>query len=172
MLEIMVCLVIIGFIGSVVARNGYELLVHYQFRTGVQMFSSDIQRFQILAMTLGCDVTCQIKRENGVYQVLWRPDALVPSIKKGVSYQLKGVQNLQLQNDCNFLEFTIFSTGRISEAGVLTFFPKTEKKALHIDLLYPIYVREAFSKEPEPLQEPSYPEQKKKKDYSKTEVSA
>jgi hypothetical protein len=158
LLEILVALFLIGFVGAVVGKGCYELFSHYQYKMGVQKFSSDIRQFQMFAMTHGCDVECKLQKEKGEYKVLWRPDIALLEPKK-LYYPLKGVDRLSFSEKDGFLEFTIFSTGRISFSSPITFFSK--KKSLSLDLLYPLNPPGESVKQVS-LQMPSYPELKKK----------
>jgi hypothetical protein len=161
LLELMVSFALIGLVGSLIIRGGYDLLSHYQFRSSAQSFLSDIQRFQIMAMTVKCDVECSIEKEKGGYKVMWRPDAFFSSEEKGGSFSLKGVEKLYLESkEYSKLAFTIFSTGRLSESGILTFLPKKEENSCHIDLSYPIELQRV--KEKISCQIPPYPLKKAK----------
>ena len=142
LLELMVCLAIIGLMGSLVATKGYQLLAYHQFRCTTQTFLADLNRWQIMAMTQGCDVSCQIQKVGATYQVYWKPDVSPKGIER-LSYELKCAERIQFQGKplTNF-KFTLFSSGRISDQGMLTLIPKKEEKGLSIDLSYPVSIRE------------------------------
>ena len=163
LLELMVCLGIISLMGSLVATKGYQLFSYHQFRCISQTFLADLNRWQIVAMAQGCDVKCKIQENGSIYKVQFEPDMPVMGVER-LNYELKCAEKMQFQGKIlKKFEFTLFSSGRISDQGVLTLIPKQEEKALSIDLSYPVVLEE--SKSTAFFQKriiPSYPKRKKK----------
>ena len=162
LLEILVCLAIISLVSVLVGTKGHQLLSYHQFRSISQTFLLDLGRFQILSMASGSDVVCRITKEASGCFIRWQADASLPVEQGALSYELKGVEKIQFQRkEVKDLEFTLFSSGRISPASLVTFISKKDGKALSIDLAYPFHVKEGAAKSPSLASPPSYPIRKK-----------
>ena len=89
-------------------------------------------------MSLQSDITCQISKEKDGYRVTWKPDAPIKTEGMTLSYLLKGVKEITLQGKAkSSLEFTLFSSGRVSSLEMLTLISKEQEKAISLDLTYP-----------------------------------
>ncbi len=162
LLEILVCLAIISLVSVLVGTKGHQLLSYHEFRSISQTFLLDLGRFQILSMTSGSDVVCRITKEASGCFVHWQVEASLPVEQGALSYELKGVEKIQFQGKLvKDLEFTLFSSGRISPASLITFISKKEEKTLSIDLAYPFYIKEGLVKSLSLVSPPLYPIRKK-----------
>lgn len=162
LLEILVCLAIISLVSVLLGTKGHQLLSYHQFRSISQTFLLDLGRFQILSMASGSDVLCKIKKEPSGWFVRWQADAALPIEQGALLYELKGVENILFQEKAvKEFEFTVFSSGRISPASLLTFVSKKEEKPLIIDLSYPFYIKEGGGQHPTSGSQPPYPTRKK-----------
>lgn len=158
LLELMVCLAIISLLSAVLGVKGLDLLAHHRFCSSLQTFVFDIQRFQILAMTQGCDVVCKIQRNNkGDFIVLIESDL---EIIHPVTYELQEISRLLLESK-PVLEFqvTLYASGRISPPAVLVIEPKRkEQYSFWIDFSYPIALQTGVYTPTKSVIIPSYPE--------------
>lgn len=161
LLELMVCLVLIGLLGALIGIKGIDLLAHHRFRSTLQTWLLDVQRAQILAMHQKCDVICTLKkRPEGGYQVMLESDS--PTFSSSL-YTWKDVAKITFQGKAiDTLSVTFSPAGRIFPVGILQITPyKEEKDAVFLDLSYPAVFHTnpiAFT----PLQPPFFPEKEKK----------
>lgn len=166
LLELMICLVLIGTISSAVFVKGSQLVQHHRFKCAAQTFLLDLKRWRILAMTTGADVTCKIKKEGKNFLISWHPDFSLA--KEESSYGLTETREVYLKGKAvdTLLTFTIFSSGRISSPDFLTLEPKDKENALTLDLSYPRFfeigpfnlsMKTALERSSAPI----YPERKK-----------
>jgi prepilin-type N-terminal cleavage/methylation domain-containing protein len=158
LLELMVCLAIIGLLGAVVGIKGVDLLAHHRFHGSLQTLLFDIQRAQILAMNEGTDVLCTIKKnKKGDLQASLEADS--PSYIT-TSYDLKEASKLSLDGrEVSELQLTLFSSGRISPSKVLKIEPKRENEpSVFLDLSYPLAYHTKPIKNSHAFIPPPYPE--------------
>lgn len=161
LLELLVCIVIISLVSVLVGTKGHQLLAYHQFRSTSQTFLLDLGRFQILSMAGGFDITCKLTKSSSAYLVEWQAETSLPIEKGSLSYELKGVQRIEIQGKpVRDLEFTVFSSGRIDPTLCMTFISKKEEKSLSIDLTYPFYLKEGTIKITS-LSPPIYPVSRK-----------
>ncbi len=161
LLELMVCLAIIGLLGAVVGIKGVELLAHHRFYGSLQTWLFDIQRLQILAMNQGVDVICIIKKnEKGTFHAFLESDS--PSFPLS-SYELKEVAKLDFQGkSVTQLQVTFFSSGRIFPTGILKIEAEREKEPpVFLDFAYPIIFQTNLIKNSHAFIPPPYPERRK-----------
>jgi prepilin-type N-terminal cleavage/methylation domain-containing protein len=138
LLELMVCLVLIGLLGALIGIKGVDLLAHHRFRSTMQTWLLDVGRAQILAMHQKCDVVCTLKKRQEVgYQVILESDS--PTFSP-TSYVWKDVEKITLQGKIvDTLAITFSPSGRISPVGIVQIVPrKEEKDTVFLDLSYPM----------------------------------
>lgn len=158
LLELMVCLAIISLLSVVLGIKGVDLLAHHRFCSSLQTLIFDAQRFQILAMTQGCDVICKIeKNKQGDYVARIESDI---EVHHPVSYELKEVSHLLFQNKpVSEFQVTFFASGRISSPGVLMIEPKRKQTySFWIDFSYPLALQTGVYSPPRLSVVPAYPE--------------
>ena len=161
LLELMVCLAIIGLLGAILGIKGVDLLAHHRFYSSLQTWFFDVQRMQILAMNQGSDVVCTIKKnQEGVYQACLESDS--PSFQKSV-HDLKEVSQFSFQSKPLVdLQVTFFSSGRIAPTGLLKIDPKRESEPpVYLDLSYPIAFQTNPKKKSNSQIPPAQPEKRK-----------
>ncbi len=162
LLEILVCIFIIGLVGVVVGTKGHQLLAYHRFRCTVQTFGLDLGRFQVLSMIGNADIVCTVVEEGSSFRVFWKSDSPLPIEPSALSYKLEGVKHIEFEGKrVAKLEFSLFSSGRISPPSALTFVSSREEKAVTVDLTYPLYLKEGRVKPENFNFIPSYPIRKK-----------
>lgn len=137
LLELMVCLAIIGMLGAILGMKGMDLLAHHKFHSALQTLLFDVHRHQILAMNQNADITCSFKKTGAFYTAYLQSECpeFIPT-----TYELKEVGCLSFQEkSVSEFSLTFFSSGRISPSGILKIGPKRESQdPLFLDLSYPI----------------------------------
>ena len=162
LLEVMICLVIIGMVGSLIGIKGIDLWRYHQFRSSTQIFVDDLTHWRLLSLTYDCDVTCKIQKVASVYTVSWKPDTPLKQQGRASSYTLTGVKELLCDGKpIDALECTLFSSGRLSQKGILSFIPSHHDKGVYLDLLYPIKLQQSEKAAKHSVFPPAYPEKAK-----------
>lgn len=139
LLELLVALGIIAILGTLVSIQGKDLLSYHRFRSSTQCFLFDLNRYQLLAITQNSDITCKISQIKGSCKVQWQGEAPLPVSPKELAYNSPGIEKLLLNGkNVSEIEFTIFSSGRISPINKISFASKTQEAT--IDLTYPKYL--------------------------------
>jgi hypothetical protein len=164
----MVCLVIITLAGAAIGVQGGNLFKYHQFRGVAQTFVFDLNKWRVLSMTLGSDVTCSIDKDKSGYIVTWTPDSPIEPAGSPLTYPLKGVKEVSLQGKKrDSYQFILFSSGRVSATDILTFSPSKKDKSISIDLSYPADLKEgpfkpSFKSALQKSNIPPFPEKKEK----------
>jgi len=162
LLELMVCLAIIGLLGAVMGIKGVELLAHHRFYGSLQTWLFDIQRSQILAMNQGVDVVCTVKEnDKGIVTAFLESES--PSFSL-TTYELKEVSKIAFQGKpVKEWKVTFFSSGRISPVGVLKITAKKESEPpVFLDFAYPLVFQTKPIKNSHAFIPPPYPERRNK----------
>ena len=151
---------------SAIGVQGGNLFKYHQFRSMTQTYVFDLNKWRLLSMAFGSDITCRIFQEKGKYQVEWIPDAPIETAGTNRSYPLKGVKEITVQGKKKMqYEYTVFSSGAISSQEVLSFHPKKKEKGVSLDLTCPAALIEgpfspSYKTALQRSQPRSYPEKK------------
>ena len=161
LLELMVCLVLIGLLGALIGVKGIDLLAHHRFRSSLQTWLLDVGRAQILAMHQKCDVVCTLsKTQDGRYRAILVSDS--PMFSSSV-YHWKDVAKISFEGKpIDTLSIAFSPTGRIFPQGILQIIPRREEKdTIFLDLSYPV-VFHTNAMVYSALQPPFFPQKEKK----------
>lgn len=141
LLEIIVCLVIVTMLMGLVGVKTYQLIDLYRFRSSVHKMLSEINHWQLWAMTHNDDVHLKISQEKGEYFFQPETEAPYPLPSLLTKQKLYGVKRIKMDGKTlSSLDLDIYSTGRIEPTGILQYEPKdpiSSDEALRLDLLYP-----------------------------------
>lgn len=160
LLELMICIALIGLLGSILGIKGADLLSHHRFHSSLQTWLFATQRLQILSMNQGADVICTIKKDkDGHFKAFLESDS--PTLASEV-YELKEVFQISFENKpVKEFHVTFFSSGRIFPTGLLKVETSKENETpLFLDLSYPVAFQSKNLKRSHALIPPPYPERR------------
>ena len=144
LIEMMICITLIGLLGSVMGIKAMDLLARHRFQGSLQTWLFDFQRARLLAMNQEADIVCRVRKNSrGEFVASLESDS--PSFAPSVHF-LKEVKSITLdRNPQKDLCITLYSSGRADPSGLLEMQPKRSLGfSLFLDLSSPL----AFTQEP------------------------
>jgi prepilin-type N-terminal cleavage/methylation domain-containing protein len=135
LLEVAITILLVGIMGTVATFSIHDLLTTHNSAAAIDQFKNLLDELQIEALALGSDMQLVITKKNGHWIACSHTSE---KVLRNRTIPLKGVQNITFTPP-KPLVFDIYSTGRISPAGVLCF--KRKAGDIRIDFQEPLQTR-------------------------------
>jgi hypothetical protein len=140
LLEIMICIVILGMVGGVLAWQAKDLVADFRFRGYARELKDELEKLQILAMTYRSDMKLELRKEEKRWKVISKTEEA--ALKKEVNCErsLPYLEEITWNGkEEPVLVFDIFSTGRIEKKGVLKLV--RGDAGMYVDLSMPLQIK-------------------------------
>ncbi len=145
LIEITLCLVLLGLISAVLAWQIKDMIDVHRFQKQIDLLLTDMRKVQTLALTYQTDFDIRIFKKNERFFYTVSTDEPIKNLPTKKPRALAGVLNLTFNNcELNNLDFHVYSNGRIEPLGVVGFLPKQtseEMEGLWVDLRTPIQIK-------------------------------
>ncbi|HSX04308.1 MAG TPA: type II secretion system protein [Rhabdochlamydiaceae bacterium] len=145
LIEITLCLVLLGLISAVLAWQIKDMIDVHRFQKHIDLLLTDMRKVQTLALTYQTDFDIKIFKKNDHFFYTIATDEPIKNMPVKKPKALEGVINLTFNNhELNNLDFRVYSNGRIEPLGVIGFLPKQtseEMEGLWVDLRTPIQIK-------------------------------
>jgi|GEM_PF-2576142 hypothetical protein len=147
LLELVVCIIILGCLAGVLGWQAKDMVDLYQFRGYGKKLKEEFEKLQILALTYQSDMELELKKEKGVWKLSSKTEERALKKNFNRSHTLSLVEEVVWNKKKTLREvFVIFSTGQIDRKGVLEFRRKGE--SFYIDLSMPLPIQLSFQPPP------------------------
>lgn len=120
LLEIVICVAILGIIGSVIGWQAKEMIQTHRFRKSVAMLFADLRKAQMLSLCRRTDIELEIAPIKDGYSYLLRSDEPISELTKKPT-KLRGVKKMGVG------VLHIHPSGRVTGVNALEIFQDEEQ---------------------------------------------
>lgn len=147
LLEITLCMALLGVISSLLIWNLKGMLIEQEFRKSVERILLELNKAQMLALTYNTDLQLHIFKEDGKFLLEMRSDCPMKLIKSSKKILLKRVVDCWIkERRVENIQLQVYSNGRIEPAVILTFYRQDleqneHRRGINLDFSMPLAIK-------------------------------
>lgn len=142
LLEVCLAVAILGIVASLVGFQLKKMVDDYHFRKHIDLFSTELKKCQLLALSRHLDLTFTIKKnEDGQWGYIWTCDEPTFLRQKDRFIVLTGVEELKVDRaPAQKISLSVFHTGRIEPQARLEL-GRANGRGASCDLRTPLQIK-------------------------------
>ena len=141
LLEIVLCVTLLGLVAGAIGYQAYGLYVQHALEQTGRKLVIQLKELQSLALSYQTDMYLELHEDKGNYVCTCYTDEPLPFLtKESITFPNNFFIKFNKEKK-NKLLFHVLSSGRIEPCGVLTLHQNDKIRPFAIDLQYPLQIK-------------------------------